>query len=153
MQPQTLIRRLIWNYPLLFPNRAAALAEILLDCDHNYLWRGGTVVLPPEQRPGLSHLVHRGAGASLADFKATNSDLAPVLSDQEILRLYQKDFEKTHATRLAIEARTQEMTLNSEALAYARIKRHDQTLLTSAPKRLATGWRAAIDELEKLLEI
>jgi hypothetical protein len=153
MQPQTLMRRLIWNYPLLFPNRAAALAEILLDSDHNYLWRGGTVVLSPEQRPGLSHLVRREAGASLADFKAREPELAGALGDQEILRLYQKDFENTRATRKTIEERLREITLTPEARAYARTKLVDQTLLTLSPAQLEPVWQDAVSELRKILEI
>ena len=153
MQPQTLIRRLIWNYPLLFPNRAAALVEILLDSDRNYLWRRGTVVLPPEQQAGLSHLVRRKAGASLADFKATNPDLALVLSDQEILGLYQKDFAKTRATYDSIEMRLKETTLTPETRAYAHAKLVDQTLLSLASSQTEPAWQQAIGELKKILEI
>ena len=153
MQPQTLIRRLIWNYPLLFPNRVAALAEILLDSDHNYLWRHGTVVLSPEQRLGLSHLGRRGAGTSLADFKDTNPGLARALGDQEILRLYQKDFETARAVRHTIETRSRDMAFATEAYAYARTRLTDQSLLDRSPVHLDPAWQAAIDELKKSLKI
>jgi hypothetical protein len=153
MQPQTLIRRLIWNYPLLLPNRAAALAEILLDSDHNYRWQHGTVVLPPEQQAGLSHLVRRGVGASLADFKATQPELAADLGTQEILRLYQKDFENTRAVRRDIEGRLRETTLTPQTRTYARTKLADQTRLSFALPRPNPAWQAAMVELKAILEI